>query len=144
MWCLLGGALGFSFGSFVASLDNRKNERTVRQKGWSLAKEYSILGSVFWATECVVEKVALDECSRSEKFTWSPSGSIFLVTIFDVNMHLFQAWGKRDPTTTVVAGCVSGVAIAAKAKGNLFQFHLLSIFLFLVKILQHLCLFLKH
>jgi len=70
MWCLLGGGLGFFMGLFLGSLDTHlmQDEMTGRQqfiyqakqmgrRSWSSAKAFAVMGFIFSAAECVVEKV---------------------------------------------------------------------------------------
>ena len=65
-----GGGLGFFMGMFLGALDNpiMQEEMTGRQqliynakqmgrRSWSSAKTFAVMGLVFSAVECVVEKV---------------------------------------------------------------------------------------
>lgn len=66
----LGGGLGFFMGMFLGALDNplMQEEMTGRQqliyqakqmgrRSWSSAKAFAVMGLIFSAAECVVEKV---------------------------------------------------------------------------------------
>ncbi|XP_022775116.1 mitochondrial import inner membrane translocase subunit TIM22-4 [Durio zibethinus] len=66
---VMGGGLGFFMGLFLGALDNpiMQDEMTARQqliynakqmgrRSWSSAKAFAIMGLVFSAVECVVEK----------------------------------------------------------------------------------------
>ena len=66
----VGGGLGFFMGMFLGALDNpiMQEEMTGRQqliynakqmgrRSWSSAKTFAVMGLVFSAVECVVEKV---------------------------------------------------------------------------------------
>lgn len=91
---IMGGGLGLFMGLFLGALDNpiMQDQMTGRQqfiytarqmgsRSWSSCKAFAVMGLVFSAAECVVEK----------------------------------ARAKHDITNTVVAGCVTGGAISAKA-----------------------------
>ncbi|KAL6581760.1 hypothetical protein OROMI_005774 [Orobanche minor] len=91
---VMGGGLGLFMGLFLGALDNpiMQDQMTGRQqfiyqakqmgqRSWSSCKAFAIMGFVFSASECVVEK----------------------------------ARAKHDITNTVVAGCVTGGAISARA-----------------------------
>lgn len=67
---LLGGGLGILMGLFLGALDNpiTQDEMTGRQqfiytakqmgrRSWSSCKAFAVMGLVFSAAECVVEKV---------------------------------------------------------------------------------------
>lgn len=67
---LLGGGLGILMGLFLGALDNpiMQDEMTARQqfvytakqmgqRSWSSCKTFAVMGLVFSAAECVVEKV---------------------------------------------------------------------------------------
>lgn len=67
---LLGGGLGLLMGLFLGALDNpiMQDEMTARQqfiytakqmgrRSWSSCKAFAVMGLVFSAAECVVEKV---------------------------------------------------------------------------------------
>lgn len=67
---LLGGGLGILMGLFLGALDNpiMQDEMTARQqfvytakqmgrRSWSSCKAFAVMGLVFSAAECVVEKV---------------------------------------------------------------------------------------
>lgn len=66
----VGGGLGIFMGLFLGALDNpiMQSEMTARQqfvytakqmgqRSWSSAKSFALMGLVFSAAECVVEKV---------------------------------------------------------------------------------------
>lgn len=68
----IGGGLGLFMGMFLGALDNpiMQEEMTGRQqfiytakqigrRSWSSAKAFAIMGLVFSASECVIEKVFL-------------------------------------------------------------------------------------
>ncbi|KAA3459726.1 mitochondrial import inner membrane translocase subunit TIM22-4 [Gossypium australe] len=88
------GGLGFMMGMFLGALDNPVmqdqmsgkqqllyNLKQMGSRSWSSAKTFAVMGVVFSAVECVVEK----------------------------------ARAKHDTTNTVVAGCVTGGTMSAKA-----------------------------
>lgn len=69
----IGGGLGFFMGMFLGALDNpiMQEEMTGRQqfmytlrqmgqRSWSSAKTFAVMGLIFSAAECVVEKVMGD------------------------------------------------------------------------------------
>ncbi|KAB2616604.1 mitochondrial import inner membrane translocase subunit TIM22-4-like [Pyrus ussuriensis x Pyrus communis] len=91
---VMGGGLGLMMGLLLGALDTplMQDEMTGKQqfiyqaksmgrRSWSSAKAFAVMGFVFSAAECVVEK----------------------------------ARAKHDTTNTVVAGCVTGGALSAKA-----------------------------
>ncbi|KAK8521404.1 hypothetical protein V6N13_077510 [Hibiscus sabdariffa] len=91
---VMGGGLGFMMGMFLGALDNPMmqeqmsgrqqliyNLKQMGTRSWSSAKTFAVMGVVFSAVECVVEK----------------------------------ARAKHDTTNTVVAGCVTGGTMSAKA-----------------------------
>lgn len=70
LWNIVGGGLGLAMGLFLGALDNpiMQEEMTGRQqfmytlrqmgrRSWSSAKAFAVMGLVFSAAECVVEKV---------------------------------------------------------------------------------------
>ncbi|MQL90020.1 hypothetical protein Taro_022601 [Colocasia esculenta] len=91
---IMGGGFGLFMGLLLGALDNpiMQDEMTAKQqfihtakqmgrRSWNSCKTFAVMGLIFSAAECVVEK----------------------------------ARAKHDITNTVVAGCVTGGAISAKA-----------------------------
>lgn len=69
-WIIVGGGLGFAMGIFFSAVDNpiMQEQMTGRQqfiytlkqmgqRSWSSAKTFAVMGVVFSAAECVIEKV---------------------------------------------------------------------------------------
>ncbi|KAM0005576.1 putative mitochondrial import inner membrane translocase subunit TIM22 [Helianthus debilis subsp. tardiflorus] len=96
---IMGGGLGLAMGLFLGALDNpiQQDTMTGRQlfvytakqmggRSWNSCKAFAVMGLVFSAAECVVEK----------------AGCYF-------------ARAKHDITNTAIAGCVTGGAISAKS-----------------------------
>ncbi|XP_071735510.1 mitochondrial import inner membrane translocase subunit TIM22-4-like [Rutidosis leptorrhynchoides] len=91
---IMGGGLGIAMGLFLGALDNPITDdkmsgrqqfiHTAKQMGsrsWNSCKAFAVMGFVFSAAECVVEK----------------------------------ARAKHDMTNTIVAGCVTGGTMSARA-----------------------------
>jgi import inner membrane translocase subunit TIM22 len=90
---------------------------TAKQMGrrsLSNAKTFAVMGLIFSAAECVVEKVY--SCNFFTFIVSTCSLPIQILT-FCILM-LWQARAKHDTTNTAVAGCVTGGALAVK--GNYF------------------------
>lgn len=71
MWWISGGGLGIAMGLFLGALDNPMMQermtgkqqfifqaKQMGQRSWSSAKAFAVMGFVFSAAECVVEKVS--------------------------------------------------------------------------------------
>lgn len=128
----IGGGLGVLMGLFFGALDNpiMAEEMTARQqivytakqmgrRSISNAKTFAVMGLIFSAAECVVEKV--DNCNIfhiNECFYLLHVLFLFKLCI----LILWQARAKHDTTNTAVAGCVTGGALAVK--GNCFAMSL--------------------
>ena len=115
-----GGGLGVMMGLFFAALDNpiMQEHMTTRQqlaytakqmgqRSWSSCKTFAVMGLIFSAAECVVEKVLTGSHSASLMFV------CFLKPLIS-NSLWFKARAKHDTTNTVIAGCVTGGAISAR------------------------------
>lgn len=114
-------------GLFFGALDNpiMAEEMTARQqivytakqmgrRSISNAKTFAVMGLIFSAAECTIEKV--DNCNSFFPHTWMFWHVVFLFKV--CICMLWQVRAKHDTTNTAVAGCVTGGALAVK--GNLF------------------------
>ena len=116
-------------GLFFGALDNpiMAEEMTARQqivytakqmgrRSISNAKTFAVMGLIFSAAECVIEKVNIITFLVFMNF-------LHVLFRYELGiLMLLQARAKHDTTNTAVAGCVTGGALAVK--GNNFSMSL--------------------
>ena len=108
-------------GLFFGALDNpiMAEEMTARQqivytakqmgrRSISNAKTFAVMGLIFSAAECVIEKVNIITFLVFMNF-------LHVLFRYELGiLMLLQARAKHDTTNTAVAGCVTGGALAVK------------------------------
>ncbi|KAM6582504.1 hypothetical protein CsatB_009506 [Cannabis sativa] len=110
---VMGGALGLAMGLFIGSLDNpiTRDEMSGKQqfvyqakqmgrRSWSSAKAFAVMGFVFSAAECVIEKARAKHDTTNTVVagcvtggTISAKGNMFLfsdevIAIYSKNLHI--------------------------------------------------------
>ncbi|CAN6980081.1 unnamed protein product [Brassica rapa subsp. trilocularis] len=116
---VMGGGLGLMMGLFLGALDNpiTNDTMTGRQqfvftakqmgsRSWSSCKTFAVMGLVFSAAECIIEKVTHIICELSNHY--------FKVLTVDLLLSKKKARAKHDTTNTAFAGCVTGGSMSAR------------------------------